>query len=144
VGRSGRLSVLRDGALLSPRIPQQSGSAKWLPALDGVVDKLERGAKVADVVCGDGWSTMSMAQAFPHSQFVGYDYHPSSIEHARAHVNKHGVSANTRFEVGAAKDYAKTGFDLVGFFDRLHDRGDPAGAAGHVRQSLKPDVKPER
>ena len=113
--------------------------ANWLPALDGVVDKLKRGAKVADVGCGHGWSAVIMAQAFPNSQFIGYDFHPSSIEHAAAHANEHGVSGNCRFEVGTAKAYPGEGFDLVTFFDCLHDMGDPAGAAAHVRQSLKPD-----
>ena len=111
----------------------------WLPALDGVVAKLEEGAKVADVGCGHGWSTVLMAQAFPKSQFIGYDYHPSSIEHAQAHARDHGVAANTRFEVGTAKNYPEKDFDLVAFFDCLHDMGDPAGAAAHVRQSLKSD-----
>ena len=111
----------------------------WLPALEGVVAKLERGASVADVGCGHGWSTVLMAQAFPNSQFTGYDFHPSSIEHARAHAAEHGVSANTRFEVATAKDYPGRDFDLVTFFDCLHDMGDPAGASAHVRQSLKPD-----
>jgi len=111
----------------------------WLPALDGAIDKLQRGASVADVGCGHGWSTVLMAKAFPNSQFVGYDFHPSSIEHAQAHAAEHGVSANTRFEVATAKEYRGKDFDLVTFFDCLHDMGDPAGAAAHVRQSLKPD-----
>jgi 2-polyprenyl-3-methyl-5-hydroxy-6-metoxy-1,4-benzoquinol methylase len=111
----------------------------WLPALDGVVDKLQRGAKVADVGCGHGWSTVLMAKAFPKSQFIGYDYHPSSIEQAAAHAREHAVTANTRFEVGTAKEYPETELDLVTFFDCLYDMGDPAGAAAHVRQSLKPD-----
>jgi len=111
----------------------------WLPALDGVVDKLHRGAKVADVGCGHGWSTVLMAKAFPKSQFIGYDFHQSSIEHAAAHAREHGVTANTRFEVGTAKEYPEKDLDLVTFFDCLHDMGDPAGAATHVRQSLKPD-----
>jgi SAM-dependent methyltransferase len=110
----------------------------WLPALDGVVDKLQRGAKVADVGCGHGWSTVIMAKAFPKSQFFGYDFHPNSIEQAAAHANEHGV-ANTRFEVATAKGYPERDFDLVAFFDCLHDMGDPAGAAAHVLQSLKPD-----
>jgi 2-polyprenyl-3-methyl-5-hydroxy-6-metoxy-1,4-benzoquinol methylase len=113
--------------------------SNWLPALDGVVAKLERGAKVADVGCGHGWSTVFMAKAFPNSQFVGYDFHPNSVEEARAHALDHGVTANTRFEVGTAKDYPERDFDLVAFFDCLHDMGDPTGAAAHVRQSLKPD-----
>ena len=111
----------------------------WLPALDGVISKLERGANVADVGCGHGWSTVLMAKAFPNSQFVGFDFHPSSIESAAAHAAEHGVSANARFEVATAKEYPGQDFDLVTFFDCLHDMGDPAGAAAHVRQSLKPD-----
>ena len=113
--------------------------SNWLPALDGVVDKLQRGAKVVDVGCGHGWSTVLMAQAFPNSQFTGYDFHPSSIEHARAHAAEHGVSGNARFEVATAKEFPGKDLDLVTFFDCLHDMGDPVGAAAHVRQSLKPD-----
>jgi SAM-dependent methyltransferase len=112
---------------------------EWLPALDGVVEKLKRGAKVADVGCGHGWSTVLMAKAFPKSTFIGYDFHPSSIEDAQAHAKTHGVSANTRFEVGLAKDYSGKDFDLVTCFDCLHDMGDPAGASAHIRKSLKPD-----
>src|SRR5262245_23148125 len=112
---------------------------EWLPALDGVVDRLERGAKVADVGCGHGWSTVLMAQAFPRSQFIGYDFHPGSIEEAQAHAMAHGVAENTRFEVGLAKDYPGTDFDLVTCFDCLHDMGDPAGTAAHVCKSLKQD-----
>jgi 2-polyprenyl-3-methyl-5-hydroxy-6-metoxy-1,4-benzoquinol methylase len=110
----------------------------WLPALDGVVEKLERGAKVADVGCGHGQSTMMMAQAFPNSQFVGYDFHPASIEAAQAHAGAHELR-NVRFELGTAKDFPETGLDLVTFFDCLHDMGDPTGAAAHVRENLKPD-----
>jgi 2-polyprenyl-3-methyl-5-hydroxy-6-metoxy-1,4-benzoquinol methylase len=113
--------------------------ANWLPALDGVLDKLHRGAAVADVGCGHGWSTVLMAKAFPKSNFVGYDFHPSSIDSARLHAKEHGVEGNTRFEVAKAKEYPGSNFDLVTFFDCLHDMGDPAGAAAHVRQSLKPD-----
>ena len=113
--------------------------SNWLPALDGVVDKLQGGAKVADVGCGHGWSTVLMAKAFPNSQFVGYDFHPSSIEHAAAHADEHGVPANTQFEVATGKEYPGTDFDLVTFFNCLHDMGDPAGAAAHVRRSLKPN-----
>jgi SAM-dependent methyltransferase len=118
---------------------QNSLVSNWLPALDGVVAKLEGGARVADVGCGHGLSTVIMAKAFPKSQFIGYDFHPSSIERARAHAREHDVTSNARFEVGTAKDYPEKDFDLVTFFDCLHDMGDPAGAAAHVRQSLKPD-----
>jgi SAM-dependent methyltransferase len=110
----------------------------WLPALDGVVAKLTTGAKVADVGCGHGWSTVIMSQAFPNSQFVGYDFHPGSIDAARAHAREHNVS-NATFEVGTAKDYPGRALDFVTFFDCLHDMGDPAGAAGHVKETLKPD-----
>jgi SAM-dependent methyltransferase len=113
--------------------------SNWLPALDGVVEKLERGGRVADVGCGHGLSTVIMAKAFPNSQFIGYDFHRSSIEHARAHAKEHDVTSNARFEVGTAKDYREKDFDLVTFFDCLHDMGDPTGAAAHVRQSLKSD-----
>jgi 2-polyprenyl-3-methyl-5-hydroxy-6-metoxy-1,4-benzoquinol methylase len=112
---------------------------QWLPALDGVVAKLERGSAVADVGCGCGWSTVIMAKAFPNSRFVGYDYHEASIEDARVHAREHGVEANTRFEVGTAKDIPDGGFDLVTFFDCLHDMGDPTGAAAHVKRMLRPD-----
>ena len=113
--------------------------AEWLPALDGVVEKLEKGAAVADVGCGHGVSTVLMAQAFPNSTFVGYDFHPGSIEEAKSHAEAHGVSDNARFEVALAKDLPGSGYDLVTFFDCLHDMGDPQGAAVHVKKSLKPD-----
>src|SRR5215467_2657563 len=80
-----------------------------------------------------------MAKAFPNSEFIGYDFHPSSIEHAQAHATEHGVSANTQFTIATAKEYPGNDYDLVTFFDCLHDMGDPTGAAAHVRQSLKPD-----
>jgi 2-polyprenyl-3-methyl-5-hydroxy-6-metoxy-1,4-benzoquinol methylase len=111
----------------------------WLPALDGVIDKLDQGAKVADVGCGQGWSTVIMAKAFPNSQFIGYDFHPASIEAARAHAAAHRVTDNALFEVGSAKDFAAIGLDLVTCFDCLHDMGDPLGVAAHVRRSLKPN-----
>jgi SAM-dependent methyltransferase len=120
-------------------MPDNNLVANWLPALDGVLPKLQAGATVADVGCGHGWSTVLMAKAFPNSTFVGFDFHPSSIEHARAHALEHGVLANTRFEVATAKEFPGTDFDLVTFFDCLHDMGDPAGAAAHVWQSLKAD-----
>jgi SAM-dependent methyltransferase len=110
----------------------------WLPALDGVVARLEQGASVADVGCGHGFSTIIMARAFPKSTFVGYDFHPGSIAEARTHAEQHGVTANTRFEVALASDYPGKAFDLVTFFDCLHDMGDPVGAARHVRQACAP------
>ncbi|MCL4691517.1 MAG: methyltransferase domain-containing protein [Candidatus Hydrogenedentes bacterium] len=112
--------------------------AEWLPALDGVTEKLEAGAQVADVGCGHGLSTIIMAEAFPNSTFTGFDYHEESIRCARDTAQKAGVT-NVRFEVGTAKDYPGTEYDLVTFFDCLHDMGDPAGAASHVRTTLKPD-----
>lgn len=111
----------------------------WLPALDGLLSKLERGAHVADVGCGHGFSTIIMAKAFPNASFVGYDFHPDSIAEARRHAEQHGVSANTRFEVALASDFPGKDLDLVTFFDCLHDMGDPLGAARHVRETLKPD-----
>jgi SAM-dependent methyltransferase len=113
--------------------------AAWLPALDGVVEKLERGAKVADIGCGAGASTIIMAQAFPNSQFVGFDYHDKSIERARDAAAEAGGPPNLRFELAAAKEAAGGDFDLVCTFDCLHDMGDPVGAARHVREMLKPD-----
>ncbi|QDJ09522.1 Methyltransferase [Roseomonas mucosa] len=113
--------------------------ASWLPALGDVVAKLERGAAVADVGCGHGFSTILMARAFPNSRFTGYDFHPGSVEQARRHAEEHGVTANTRFEVALASDFPGRDLDLVTFFDCLHDMGDPAGAARHVLRSLQPE-----
>jgi len=110
----------------------------WLPALDGVVSKLERGAKVADIGCGTGQSTFIMARAFPSSTFVGYDFHPPSIEHATAYARTNGAE-NIRFEVARTKDFPARDLDLVTCFDVLHDLGDPVGAAAHIHRSLKPD-----
>ncbi len=111
----------------------------WLPALDGMVAKLEAGATVADVGCGLGASTLLMARAFPHSRFVGFDYHPPSIERATALAAAEGLGERVRFAVASAKDYPGTTYDLVTFFDCLHDLGDPVGAAAHVRASLAAD-----
>ena len=110
----------------------------WIPALEGVREKLERGARVADVGCGHGASTILMAKAFPKSQFVGFDYHQPSLDHAIAAAREAGVNGNTRFERAVAKDYPGT-YELVAFFDCLHDMGDPAGAAAHVRSTLAAD-----
>jgi 2-polyprenyl-3-methyl-5-hydroxy-6-metoxy-1,4-benzoquinol methylase len=110
----------------------------WLPALDGVVEKLERGVQVADVGCGHGASTVVMARAYPRSHFTGFDYHAPSIERARKAAEENGVSGNTKFEVASAKSYPGK-YDLVAFFDCLHDMGDPVGASTHARQSLAPD-----
>lgn len=110
----------------------------WLPALDGAVPKLQRGAKVADVGCGHGASTILMAQAFPESQFVGIDYHGASIDTARQRAKAAGVK-NARFEVADAVSYNGGRYDLIAFFDCVHDMADPAGAARHARRSLTDD-----
>jgi SAM-dependent methyltransferase len=114
-------------------------TTSWIPALDGVEDKLRRGAKVADVGCGHGASTIIMARAFPESVFTGFDYHASSIDVARKAAAEAGVDDRVSFEVAPATEYPGTGYDLVGFFDCLHDMGDPTGAARHVLNSLAPD-----
>jgi len=111
----------------------------WLPALTGVVEKLERGAKVADIGCGAGASTIIMAAAFPKSEFIGFDYHDKSIARAREAVEEVGYIPNLVFEMAKAKEAPGDGFDLVCCFDCLHDMGDPVGAAKHVREMLKAD-----
>ena len=108
----------------------------WLPALDGVVDTLKAGASVADIGCGHGLSTILMAQAFPNSRFVGYDFHAASIAAATAHARAHGVT-NVQFDVGRAQDFPGRDFDLITCFDCLHDMGDPEAAATHIRSALK-------
>jgi SAM-dependent methyltransferase len=113
--------------------------SNWIPTLEGVDAKLKAGAKVADVGCGHGASTIIMAQAYPKSSFVGFDYHAPSIEVARAAAAKAGVADRATFEVAMAKDFPGSGYDMVAVFDCLHDMGDPVGAAAHVRASLKPD-----
>ena len=113
--------------------------AEWLPALDGVREKLESGARVADVGCGCGYSTVIMANAFPNSEFVGFDFHAKSIAEASDHAKAHGAPPNVRFEVSDAKSIPGSDYDLVTFFDCLHDMGDPAGAAARVRKALKSD-----
>src|SRR5579859_7272167 len=111
--------------------------SNWLPALDGVTTKLEAGAKVADVGCGLGASTVLMAQSYPNSVIVGSDYHEGSIELARKRAADVGVGP--RFEVASAQTFSGTGYDLVTTFDCLHDMGDPVGAARHIRQALAAD-----
>jgi SAM-dependent methyltransferase len=111
----------------------------WIPALDGVQAKLEAGARVADVGCGHGASTILMAQAHPNSTFVGFDYHQPSIQRAREAAAKAGVGSRCHFEVAPADAYPGAGYDLVAIFDALHDMGDPIGAAVHIYQTLAPD-----
>jgi SAM-dependent methyltransferase len=111
---------------------------EWIPALGDVESKLKAGAKVADVGCGLGTSTILMAQAYPKSTFVGFDYHPASIQMAQEAAAKAGVSERVQFEVASAKEYPGEGYQLVAFFDCLHDMGDPEGAARHVRKTLDP------
>ncbi len=112
---------------------------EWLPALDGVTEKLQRGATVADVGCGHGASTVIMARAFPNSTFTGFDYHPASIQTARQRAAEAGVDDRVHFEVASATQFPGTGFDLVTTFDALHDMGDPVGAARRVRDALAPE-----
>jgi SAM-dependent methyltransferase len=113
--------------------------AEWIPALEGVQAKLERGAKVADVGCGHGASTVIMAAAYPNSEFFGFDYHDASIERANQAAEEAGVEDRISFEVASAKDYPGSGYDLVCVFDCLHDMGDPVGASAHVLQTLDAD-----
>jgi SAM-dependent methyltransferase len=113
--------------------------SSWIPALDGVQARLETGARVADVGCGHGASTILMAEAYPRSEFVGFDYHAASIEHACAAAASAGVDDRVRFEVASAKEYPGAGYDLVCMFDCLHDMGDPVGAAAHVLGTLAED-----
>jgi 2-polyprenyl-3-methyl-5-hydroxy-6-metoxy-1,4-benzoquinol methylase len=111
----------------------------WLPALDGVVEKLTAGARVADIGCGHGSSTILMAQAFPNSEFVGSDYHEGSIQTARQRAQEAGVAERVRFETTPASSAAGEDYDLVTMFDCLHDMGDPVGASRQVHEMLAPD-----
>jgi SAM-dependent methyltransferase len=113
--------------------------SEWIPALEGVQDKLERGAKVADIGCGHGASTIIMAEAFPNSQLFGFDYHEASIERARRAAEEAGVDDRITFAVASAKDYPGSGYDLVCVFDCLHDMGDPVGASAHILSTLDAD-----
>jgi SAM-dependent methyltransferase len=112
---------------------------EWLPALKGVTEKLRKGARVADVGCGHGASTLIMAKAFPASSFTGFDYHGGSVEAATEMARNVGLDGRVRFEKASAKDFPGENYDLVCFFDCLHDMGDPVGAARHVREVLAPD-----
>lgn len=110
---------------------------EWLPALDGVVPKLQRGAKVADVGCGYGHSTIIMAQAYPHSRFWGFDAHEGSIDEAREHARVAGVSDRVTFAVAQANDFPSQEYDLICFFDCLHDMGHPDKALRHAAQTME-------
>ncbi|WP_243708409.1 methyltransferase domain-containing protein [Actinomadura sp. GC306] len=112
--------------------------AEWIPALDGVRERLEAGATVADVGCGHGAPLLLLADAFPNSRFFGFDVHGPSIETARARAAEAGVSGRVSFEVRSCQDYPQDGYDLVTFFDSFHDLGDPVGAAAHARAALAP------
>jgi SAM-dependent methyltransferase len=114
-------------------------TSSWIPSLDGVEEKLQRGARVADVGCGYGASTVLMAESYPNSRFTGFDYHPGAIEIARATAEMGQLNNRATFEVASSKAFPGEGYDLVTFFDCLHDMGDPVGAAEHVRRSLAPD-----
>jgi len=120
---------------------QASLVAEWLPALDGVIEKLERGAKVADVGCGHGASTIVMAKSFPKSTFVGFDSHDPSVACANARAAEAGLT-NIRFKVASAKHFPGSDYDLVAYFDCLHDMGDPVGGLSHTHRAMKPDGTP--
>ncbi|MBS1853112.1 MAG: class I SAM-dependent methyltransferase [Acidobacteria bacterium] len=111
----------------------------WIPSIAGAREALSRGARVADIGCGHGASTLLMAQAFPNSRFFGFDSHPASVASAQERAAAQGLSHRVHFAVAHAKDFPGTGYDLVTIFDALHDLGDPAGAAAHVRSTLQPE-----
>jgi SAM-dependent methyltransferase len=113
--------------------------SSWIPSLQEVKAKLENGARVADVGCGKGASTLLLAKAYPNSRFYGFDYHRGSIDAATESAQREGVSNRVTFEVSGAKEFRGKDYDLVAFFDCLHDMGDPIGAAKHVRESLAKD-----
>ena len=113
-------------------------TSEWLPSLEDAIAKLEKGSKVADVGCGHGCSTTIMAEAFPNSEFYGFDFHEPSIVAAQKQAREQGIE-NVTFEVATAKNYPGNNYDLVAFFDCLHDMGDPVGAIAHVKETLKPD-----
>jgi ubiquinone/menaquinone biosynthesis C-methylase UbiE len=113
--------------------------SSWIPALDGVAEKLAAGGRVADIGCGHGASTVLLAQAYPKARIQGSDYHQASVDIARKRAADAGVADRARFEVASAQTFSGTGYDLVATFDCLHDMGDPAGAARHIRQALDAD-----
>jgi 2-polyprenyl-3-methyl-5-hydroxy-6-metoxy-1,4-benzoquinol methylase len=121
--------------------PNYIGSlvSAWIPALTGVEEKLRSGAKVADIGCGHGTSTIILAQEYPDSTFIGFDYHEPSIAAARKAASEAGVTDRCTFEVASAREYPGEGYDFVAIFDALHDMGDPVAAASHVRKTLAPD-----
>lgn len=114
-------------------------AAEWLPAIEGMVEKLDAGCAVADIGCGHGASTVVMASAYPNSTFRGFDYHQPSIDRARAAAEESGLSGRCSFERATAKDFPGENYDLICFFDCLHDMGDPVGALKHSRDALAPD-----
>jgi len=114
-------------------------TSSWIPALDGMEEKLKNGAKVADVACGHGASTIIMAKAYPKSQFTGFDYHEPSILEARIRANKEGVGDRVRFEVAKSTEFPGNDYDFVAIFDALHDMADPVGTVSHISKILKPD-----
>jgi ubiquinone/menaquinone biosynthesis C-methylase UbiE len=114
-------------------------TSSWIPALDGVADKLTAGGRAADVGCGHGASTVLLAQAYPKARILGSDYHQASIDVARKRAADAGVAGRARFEVASAQTFSGTGYDLIATFDCLHDMGDPVGAARHIRQALDAD-----
>ena len=114
-------------------------TTEWIPSMDGMEGKLKAGARVADVGCGHGASTVLMAKTYPNSKFYGFDYHEPSIERAREAAKEAGVSDRVTFEVASAKDFNGGAYDMIAIFDALHDMGDPVGAAKHIRESLAPD-----
>lgn len=114
-------------------------ASSWIPALDGVLEKLQTGATVADVGCGHGASTIILAQAFPNSRFFGFDNHAPSIERAREAANQAGVADRVIFEVASSTDYPGSDYDLIAYFDCLHDMGDPVTAVKYARNTIAPD-----
>ena len=113
--------------------------SNWIPSITGAQQSLTKGGRVADIGCGHGASTLLMAEAFPNSRFFGFDSHPASIQAAQERAAAKGLSDRVQFAVAGAKDFPGTDYDLVTIFDALHDLGDPAGAAAHVRSTLRPE-----